>query len=114
MSEAKYSLGEFVKSNLFAMVQMGMVLVALGYFNGELHSAVDVQNRAIRQMRGEITSLQSNVSSGQQNTIDIARLRTETDSITGKLDQISDQLSRLSQWVKDHRKANGIVNRMAK
>lgn len=101
----KSGISEFIRSNVFSLINLVVVIGGLSYYSGEMQSTLSAQNRAIRQIQTQIGGLQASASSGTQNTSDIARLRAETDTVQQKLDGISDQLSRLSQWVKDHKVA---------
>jgi len=97
-----FNFSEFLRTNLFPAVNLLVVIGGLAYYSGELQSSVAEQNLAIQQIQNQISALQASAVAGQQNTLDIGRLRAETDGVTGKLDVISNQISTLTQWVKDH------------
>ncbi len=100
-------ISDFIKSNLFALINLVTLIVGLGFFAGAVQSAVETQNAEIQRMRQDMRSVRSLAGETSQNTADIRRLRGADSSIQSELLTISEQISSMDQWVKDHQTGGG-------
>ena len=95
-------VADFIKGNLFALINLVTLVVGLGFFAGAVQSAVGTQNREIQRMRRDMRAMQSLGDQTEQNASDIRRLRGSESAIQNDLLTISEQISSMDQWVKDH------------
>lgn len=98
---------DFFKQNFFALANLLALICGLAYFSGQLQSSVSTQNAALDRVERQVRLFQAVQNETGQNTSDISRIRESQDSERQELMQISGQISGLSQWVKDHRRAVG-------
>lgn len=94
--------GDFIRQNLFSMINLATLVVGLAYFSGQLQDSVDRQNATISRMRNQMLAIQHVIVRTEENTLDISRLRSQGSAVSGQLQRVSDQIASLSQWVRDH------------
>lgn len=101
-AENQTEAGKFFRQNFFSIFNTVILLLGFAYGYGLLRATVTQQNQEIQQLQTADSPMATIQSQTLQNTADIARIRAQSNVIRNQLSGISDQLSRLSQYVIDH------------